>query len=386
MTTWVIWGWLSLFTLALITDIIIRSRSVETYEDDFPAMNEAQSRAFLLLERSKSVAGQDKAFRNAIGTMNADLEYLIRRLAKDPDLYRNNRSFFLVHLKSIYDAISLYEAVKESGDDEDVRRFLSDFSLICREVKKVRDGLAKDSVSEKMMEMDVIKSTMNIADEPVCDGQEASRSAGWRAGLEKIGLGGKGFLTSSKNLISNTGNGAGDVLGGLVSRGSAFLGRNVADPVSVRLVAAQSAAASAVVSGGIGTVILGVLCPPLIPLAAADAAMSAMATWNSEVERLNRENADYRDAQVRDADDKMRAAISRITGGATALRSETGDISFIVDAETGASDATILIGDYAGKPWSGLTSRQKSNFLHGDVETKTRDILRTIDILNEARA
>ena len=108
------------------------------------------------------------------------------------------------------------------------------------------------------------------------------------------------------------------------------------------------------INSGFAGLLLGILCPPLLPLTGGVALVAAMETWNAEVEGLSRANAKHRDAQIRHIREKRMEAISRLTGGETAGRVETGHLSVLVDGETGAMDGTILTGPRAGQAWSTL--------------------------------
>ncbi|WP_027234373.1 hypothetical protein [Leisingera caerulea] len=309
------------------------------------------------------IARQDVSFRRAIGRIPDEVESLIAHLARDPECWRLTRSLHAVHVPSFAAAVGLYAQMPSGSDEfaEDRAAIHTAFSRAETLFAQARNTLDAGIVCRARLEAEALADRAPL---PAPAPEPSGRFGRITSGLGSLGA-------SAVSSFSDT---AGGMFEGVATRvaalpklGSALGGsfidlvsENVTSPVAVRLGASRSAIASAAATGtGLG-VAIGILCPPLLPLAAGGAVLAALDAYSQGVDELSALEAAERDKRRQALAASRAQALRELAFGAGALQIESPDLSLTVDAETGAADAVVLSGPHAGRSYSSLTDEERA--------------------------
>lgn len=138
---------------------------------------------------------------------------------------------------------------------------------------------------------------------------------------------------------------------------------NVTSPVAMRLGASSRAIGTGIgVGGGLG-IAIGVLCPPLLPVAAGGAVLAALSEYGDAMAKARHLTGEAREAREAEIQTARKDALRRIAGGAESMQIETGELSLTIDAETGKADAVILEGAKSGRSFSSLSKAEQDALL-----------------------
>ena len=308
-------------------------------------------------------SGADRAFKRAIGDIAADLLAIEAHLQRDPDCWRKTRALHAVHVPSLAAAIKLYEQIDQgSGEFNEEREAI--FAAFTRTGTLFRDArrtLDTDLVLQTRVEAEVLAGR---APAPAPRSVPSSLLGRARTRLTSFG-------TGAVDLVSDTAGAAFSDIGVRVMSlpkigggiGSAIwetFSGSVAAPVGIRLAASQRAIGDGLGTGaGLGMVI-GILCPPLLPIAAGGAVLTALSSYTDGVDALTAIDTKERDARRAVLREKRTQALRELAHGSAALQIESGDLSVTVDVETGQADAIVLSGPMAGRSYSSMSGAEQA--------------------------
>lgn len=316
-------------------------------------MSDALNNVTHLRQVLRAQCDADRDFKSAMSGFAVDADRIVDVLRINPDAFRADRAFFLVKSKSLYEAIALYPEVKKIGDQGAISTYLEKLTVAGVMIRTARKRLDESFMSSALVNLDVLADQVDPADVPA-----AAPASRW--GLPKMSSL-TGGLSSGYAAVKDRTLGTGSLLTSLVSEGTQLLGRNISDPVMARVQAAQTAGESALNGGVVAGIIIGVLCPPLLPLTGGVAALSAIEGWNAEMAKQSHLQGAARQRRMDEIRESRKQAIAKITGGATALMTETEDLSVLVDGETGTKKVTLLTGPKAGRDWSQLSTSERKD-------------------------
>ncbi|WP_299885592.1 hypothetical protein [uncultured Ruegeria sp.] len=318
-------------------------------------------------------AAVDRDFVRAIGTLPEDLTYVTNALTSDPQLWRQNRAFHVVHVPSFIAIFAMLEDMDQmtSISEDERHQVYASINRAATLAKEARQRIEGSSFAEARVNLEVLAE---YAPSPVEPYKKASRFTraldGLSSASETVWSGAKSHASSVPGLMGSLQDGVSDTMSrassvpelaaNLHKTVSAALSDNVTSPISIRLDASGRALRNGVGTGvGLG-VVVGVLCPPLLPLTAGGAVLAAMHTWRKEMDRARVLSEEERTVRVAELKAEREASLRKLTQGAQALQMETDDISMTLDVESGEADAVVLTGDYAGRMWSSMSTAEKA--------------------------
>lgn len=319
----------------------------------------ARENVQVLLGTVTEMSGKYPEIRTALKGVEKDLSRIRDLLNKDPDSFRADRGFFLVRSKNLNDALRLYPQLHESGDKDARDLFLRDITVAFRPVSDARSALEKIFTNEALIAVSVLADQADPAPrEPIV---KTARSWGGKA-LSMISQPKETVTQAATDAGRYVGNKAGaltSLAGTGVDQLGVMMSKSITDRVLIRLFAAKAASESAIGSGAMTGILLGILCPPLLPLTGGVAALSAMRAWNQEIESMSRMSGINADENMKEIKDRRREAMMKITGGSSTAETQTDHVSVLVDGDTGSADVTLLSGPHVGKRFAELSESDK---------------------------
>lgn len=315
---------------------------------------DARSNVAILRQTVDSMSCTDRTLARALSGVSEDLGRILALLDRDAGVFRLDRGFFLVRSRNLRDALLLYPPLRDGGDEAACTKFLQDLASAFRAVKAARDTLESSFRSETLLAVSVLADEVNRD-----EASPSSPTRSWRDAV--VNAVPEVRITSVTGFAGRKARALSSILGsGWDQLGVAFA-RSVSDPVMMRLVAAQGAAESAVMNGAGAGLLLGILCPPLLPLTGGVAALAAIEAWNEKMKALRTAAGTEREAQTAEIRERRRKAIMELTGGSTTAATETEHVRLLVDGETGVADITLLSGAHAGTRWADLNTQQQAS-------------------------
>jgi hypothetical protein len=350
-------------------------------------------RSLSVLVQTRSAS--DREFRRAIGNLDNDLSYLANSLVAEPQSWRQNRAFHIVHVPSFVAIMLMLQEVDqmESVSDEERHQILTSIHRSAQLAKEARDRIERTKLTAAKVELEVLSE---YAQPPAQPYEKPSRFLrafdSIAATSESVWSGAKSRANAIPDVVGDLQSGVSGTLtraasapaliGNLRKTIAGTLSDNISTPISMRLNASGQALKHGVGAGvGLG-VVVGVLCPPLLPLTAGGAVLAAMRAWRKEMDAAYALNEAERDARIALLQTERAAALRQLTQGASALQMETEELSMTLDVETGDADAVILKGEYSGRTWSSLTSAEKAETGFAVLEGAA-SLLRIIEITLE---
>ena len=358
---------LSLKLRTLLNDNGVRQVSKDTKEQDRTQSLDSLAQAI------NNRSSKNYEFKRAVGPLAENLEYVSLSLRGDPQTWRLNRAFHIVHVPSLLAIMSMLENIDDMNSVSDEERYQINSSLhrAGQLAAGARQRLERSAFDEAKVELEVLaeyappntksfkkSSFLERTFDGVVSASEstlkaASSSAASLPGIvDKL----KDGVTTSLDHAS-----AVPVLASNLQR--TLLGMvadNVSKPVAMRLQASRKALTYGVGAGvGIG-VVTAILFPPLLPISAGGAVLAAMRGWRSELEASRKLNNAEREQRIAELKAERSAALLQLTNGASAFQMENEEISLTLDVETGEADAVILKGKHTGRTWSDLDIAEKT--------------------------
>ncbi|MBW3243421.1 hypothetical protein KUV57_12175 [Epibacterium sp. DP7N7-1] len=334
------------------------------------------SEIFALRVQILARSSDDRAFKRAIGDIATDLLAIEAHLERDPDCWRKTRALHAVHVPSLAAAVKIYEQIDRSTDAfcEERDAIFAAFSRTGALFRKARATLDADLASRARIEAEVLADR---APEPVPVAEPASLLGRARARISSFSIG-------AIDRVSDT---AGAALSDLGVRfmsipkisgsiGSViwetFSGR-VAAPVGIRLAASQRAISDGLEAGTGFGIVIGILCPPLLPIAAGGAVLTALASYSDGVDQLTAADSQEREARWVELREQRAQALRELAHGSSALQIESEDLSVTVDVETGQADAIVLSGPLTGRSYSSLSEAERADIQSSVLRDADRD-------------
>lgn len=322
---------------------------------------------------------KDRSFEAAIEPIRADLRAISGHLLMDPSRFRRTRSLHAVHIPSLHTAVRLWAAMDQDRTvaAAERERILTAFRRSAGLFRESREKLGAAVAFDALVEIETLADRappLPVETASVAMSGWASRAAGTLRSVTSTealtGLAG----TAWSDITTRMG-GFGRLGGSLGRSVSGALRDNLTTPVSVRLAASARAIEAGVTTGaGLG-IIIGVLCPPLLPLTAGGAVLAALDSYNDGVRDLTALRGREREERLARLAEERTRALREIAGGASSLQMETEDLSLTLNAETGEVDAMLLSGKYAGRSWSVLSAREREKVLREGRSKSGGDIL-----------
>ena len=316
---------------------------------------------------------EDREFRRAIGTLPDDLTQLTEALRIDPLSWRQARAFHVVHVPSFIAIVSMLDDIDQmpSVTDDEKHQLFSSINRAAQLAKSARQGLEQSKLAQVRVEVDVLAEYAPQPAEPYQKPSRLTRALDTiAAASENVWSGAKsrapsvpGMVDTLQEGVSGTLTRAASVpvlLGNLQKSLTGAVSDSITSPISMRLAASGRALKHGVGAGvGLG-VVAGVLCPPLLPVSAGGAVLAAMRAWRKEMDKAQSLNEVDRQQRIAQLQVERATALRQLTRGEPAFQMETDDISMTLDVETGAADAVVLKGDYAGRMWSSMSPAEKA--------------------------
>ena len=345
------------------------------------SISEKQGNLQSIIKRVEEQSAANSDVRRAVGTLTEDLTYVSTALDRDPELWRLNRSFHIVHVPSFIAVLSFLGEIDQmrSLSDEDAHQMLSSLNRASSLAIEARQRIEQVKLSEAKVELDVLSEYAPAPSETYREASLVARTVDNVSALsDTIWKGAKSGAAQAPSLLGSLQNGASSTLFRAASLPklaanfqksvSGTLSDTVTKPISMRLDASGRALKHGWGTGvGLG-VVAGVLCPPLLPVTAGGAVLVAMRTWRKEMDKasaLNDAEREQREAELRA---ERAAALQQLAQGAAALQMENDELNITLDVETGEADAVILKGEHTGSTWSNLTPVEKTEVAAGLTE------------------
>ena len=312
------------------------------------------------------------AFKRAVGGLVADLEYISAGLHDDPDIWRLNRAFHVVHAPSLIAVMAMFEAgfTATQMSDAEEHEIYASLQRAASLATRARLRIEQAKLSDAKVTLEVLADAApkpTVPYEPASlarramDGVVSASGSTWKGAMSGAAAvpNVAGRLKSAAR-TSITRVGAVPLLAmNLQKTLSGMVADGVTRPIDMRLQAGSKALQHGAGAGvGLG-VVIGVLCPPLLPVSAGGAALAAMRAWRKEMDAAQDLNAAERAARIAELNDARAAALRQLAHGDAAFQMETDEISLTVDADTGDVDAVILTGEHTGRTWSSLSRMEK---------------------------
>jgi hypothetical protein len=320
--------------------------------------------------RARDRSARDRPFKRAIGTLEDDLTYITAALDADPESWRLNRAFHVVHVPSLITVLAMLEDidqlshVSQKDKDEIYASVQRAASLAC----DVRQRSQEMVLDKAKIELRVLgrfaKPPIVPLAKPsrltrVFDSLSSTTGTAWDATKS----GALGAASTVQNSVSGTASRAVAIpmfAKTLQKSVTGAMSDTFARPIAMRLNAGTRAIESGVGTGvGLG-LIAGILFPPLLPLTAGGAVLAAMKTWRSQMLAAQELNEVEREIRLAELRTERAAALAQLTQGSGSLQMETEDLSMTLDSATGEADAIVLSGQHAGSLWSNLSPAEKA--------------------------
>jgi len=316
----------------------------------------------------------NRDFRRAIGTLSDDLAYLTGALETEPQSWRQNRAFHIVHVPSFLAIMSMLEDIDrmETIPEDEQYQVLSSIHRAVMLVRDARQRVERSKFTDAKIELDVLAEYTPPPAESFLKPSRFTRTFDKVASASETAWSG---AKSQVNAVPGLRNSLQEGVSGTLSRAASApilagnlqktltgaLSDNVTTPIAMRLNAGGQAVKHGVGAGvGLG-VVVGVLCPPLLPLTAGGAVLAAMRAWRKEMDKARALDDAERELRIAELKAERKAALQKLTKGASALQMETEELSMTLDAETGQADAVVLKGEYSGRTWSSLSPAEKAD-------------------------
>ncbi|MEP5731397.1 MAG: hypothetical protein ABJL67_18730 [Sulfitobacter sp.] len=337
--------------------------------DDFDRLQTLEQLSATVKTRS----AEDYDFKHAVGQLDQNLEYIIKALRHDPDIWKLNRAFHVVHAPSLITIMTLLEnidAMRSVGDKEK-HQINASLNRAAQLATDARHRIEQKQFNVAKAELDVLAE---YAPKPEVPFKRASFVSRKLKGVVQISESTweetKSRVTAIPTLVGHLKDGANNSMARVSSIPvlaanfqkslSAAMSDAVAKPIAMRLQASTKALKHGVGAGvGMG-VAIGVLCPPLLPLSAGGAVLAAMRAWRIEMDATQKLNEADRAQRIIELKSERSAALRMLTQGASALQMETDQLSVTVDVDSGEADAVILTGQHTGHTWSSLSLTEKA--------------------------
>ena len=313
-------------------------------------------------------------FKRAVGTLSEDLDFVADTLRNDPESWRMNRAFHLIHVPSFIAVMSMLDEIDQmsSVTEDEVHQVLASVNRAASLAKDARQRIEQANLTDAKVEIEVLAEYATPPAKPFQKASRFTRAFDSIASVsESVWDGAKSGATAVPGIVGNLQEGVSDTVSRAASVPklavnfqkslSGTLSDNISKPISMRLKASGRALEHGVGAGvGLG-VIVGVLCPPLLPLTAGGAVLAAMRAWRNEMNDARELNEVERQQRIAELQRERTEALKQLTHGSAALQMETEDISMTMDVETGEADAVLLKGEYTGRTWSSLTAMEKAD-------------------------
>lgn len=342
-----------------------------------------------LIQLAKTRAEKDSDFKRAIGTMTADMDYVLAALKQDPYRWRLNRAFHTVHVPSFLTILAMLDDIDAmtSISPDERHDVLSAVNRAGQLAFSARERLEQDKLHKVKTEVDVLaeyarQPTQHFEKPSLFERTVQSARSLSHASLQTVGetvTAVPSALSNAKQNLSSTLDRAAavPVLASNIQKSFAgVLTDTVSTPIAARLQAGKKALRVGAGAGvGLG-VVAAVVFPPLLPVTAGVAVLAAMHGWSRGLEQANSLNAQERERRIAELKAQRREALLHLTNGAPSLQIDTDEINLSVDADSGQADAIILKGEHHGRRWSELSDSEKLEV--ASILTASADMLLTI--------
>lgn len=332
--------------------------------------------------------------------MCAELRGIASHLVRDPECWTQTRAFHVVHIPAFATALGLYKSLDKDKSEiaEDRQLILKSFKQSKELVFSANTTLSKNLALKARIEIETLASRVPFdltADDNKLPETFSKSDSSWSRfmkampsksdfsipNLETV----KSAAVSVTETLSSVSEGVSNRFFAIPKLGSVFgqqmmnaLADNVKAPVAMRLSASGQAIQDGIAAGaGLG-IVIGILFPPLLPIAGGGAVLAALDGYNKALEdaqELDKETRHIRDLELME---KRKQALYQLTSGAPSLQMETDMLSLTLDVNSGKADALLLSGKNEGRSYSSLTMEERKALKN---QTKDKDSLTLLNIL-----
>lgn len=343
------------------------------WSEDSSAVPAKKVRAQIELSRRtlqlKSTAGMP--LKAEISEFVDDLDAINKALASHPDAWRSHRSFLVVELPAVVEAVcTLAECADHAQGREELEALLS--RTLTRSAAVRRDCQSRD-VNESILALSVLDRPETVTD--VSDTVTSRFFGGVTGAIKTTG----GAITSrtgkAMNEVRHRGGSLYDLAG--AHAGQAYRGAKTTlfRPITVRITALTdsllSTGGSALVWGAIGTLIF----PPLAPFLVGETLLSLPEAYTRQLAALS--DKDARELLEQKGRDKIEVdqIMAALKGGA--MRFETPCLSVKVDTREGTASGIILRGAFIGESLENMETAKIRLLRDKSPDDETRQALST---------
>lgn len=324
-------------------------------------------------------SAKDRPFKRAIGTLGDDLNYIAAALDTDPESWRLNRAFHVVHVPSLITVLTMLNDIDQLSNisQEDKDEIYASVQRAATLAFDVRQRIQEMVLDKAKIELRVLGRFAKPPTVPLTKPSRLTRafdslSSTTGNAWDATKSGAMGAASTVQNSVSGTASRAVAIpmfARTLQKSVTGAMSDTFTRPIAMRLNAGTRAIESGVGTGvGLG-LIAGILVPPLLPLTAGGAVLAAMKTWRNEMSAAQELSEVEREVRLAELRAERAAALAQLTQGSSSLQMETEDLSMTLDSSTGEADAIVLSGQHAGSLWSNLSPAEKAeaalNFADG---------------------